>query len=147
MYGQKQITVCSRLVFGIWAVGNVMPCLTTVETGPSIVVIGGELVGIALRGFHGVLAPKLCVRGLGACHLGLGPILYWGLRYWCSIVGAPWFLETVLLASFAFQELALVFLPFFSLGPFCEDGHVHQSIEVWVYLRGKQCNVLKNSLS
>ena len=30
---------CSRLVFSIWAVGNVMPCLTAVETGPSIVVV------------------------------------------------------------------------------------------------------------
>ena len=71
---------CSRLVFGIWTVGNVMPCLTAVETGPSIVVVGGDLVCIALRGFHGVLAPELCVRGLGDCHLRLGPILHWGLR-------------------------------------------------------------------
>ena len=39
------------LVFGIWAVGNVMPCLTAVETGPSIVVVGGDLAGIALRAF------------------------------------------------------------------------------------------------
>ena len=57
-----------------------MPGFTAVETGPSIVVGGGDLAGIALRGFHGVLAPELCVRGLGACHLGLGPILHWGLR-------------------------------------------------------------------
>ena len=55
--------------FGIWAVGNAMPCLTTVETGPSIVVGGDDLAGIALRGLHGVLASELCVRGLGACHL------------------------------------------------------------------------------
>ena len=81
---------CSRLVFGIWAVGNVIPCLLAVETGPSIVVVGGDLAGIALWGFHGVLAPELCVRGLGACHLWLGPILDWGLRSWCSITGAPW---------------------------------------------------------
>ena len=60
---------CSRLVFGIWAVGNVMPCLTAVETGSSIVVVGGDLVGIALRGLHGVMASELCVRGLGSCHL------------------------------------------------------------------------------
>ena len=40
---------CSRLVFGIRAVGNVMPCLTAVETGPSIVVAGGDLADIALR--------------------------------------------------------------------------------------------------
>ena len=60
---------CSRLVFGIRADGNVMPGLTAVETGPSIVVVGGDLACIALRGFHGVLAPELCVRGLWACHL------------------------------------------------------------------------------
>ena len=115
-----------------------MPCLTAVETGPSIVVGGGDLAGIALWGFQGVLALELCVRGLGACHLGSGPILHWGLRSWCSIVGVSWFLEAVLLAGLTFQELTLIFPPFFSFGPFYKDGHVHQSIEVWVYLRGKQ---------
>ena len=129
---------CSRLVFGIWAVGNVMPCLTAVETGSSIIVVGGDLAGIVLWGSHSVLVPELCVRGLGACHLGLGPILHWGLRSWCSIAGASWFLEAVLLAGLAFQELTLVFFSFFSFGPFCENDHVHQSIEVRVYLRGKQ---------
>ena len=109
-----------------------------VETGSSIVVVSGDLAGIVLRGFHGVLAPELCVRSLGACHLGLGPILHWGLRFWCSIAGASWFLEAVLLAGLANQEHTLVFFPFFSFGPFCENGHVHQSIEVRVYLRGKQ---------
>ena len=64
------------LFFGIWTVGNVMPCLTAVETGPSIVVVGGDLDYIALRGLHGVLVLELCVRGLGAHHLGLGPILH-----------------------------------------------------------------------
>ena len=114
-----------------------MPCLTAVETGPSIVVVSGDLACIALRGLHGVLAPELCVRGLGACHLGLGPILHWGLRSWCSIAVASWSLEAVLLAGLIFQELTLVFFPFFSFGPFCENDHVHQSIEVRVYLRGK----------
>ena len=60
---------CSRLVFGIRAVGNVMPCLTVVETDPSIVVGGGDLAGIALRGLHGILASELCVRDLRSCHL------------------------------------------------------------------------------
>ena len=60
---------CGRLVFDIWAVGNIMPCLTAVETGPSIIVVGGDLAGIALWGFHGVLAPELCVRGLRSRHL------------------------------------------------------------------------------
>ena len=46
--------------FFIWAVGNVMLCLTAVETGPSVVVVGGDLAGIVLWGFHGVLAPELC---------------------------------------------------------------------------------------
>ena len=36
------------------------------------------------------------------------------------------------------QKLALVILPFFSFGPFCKDSLVHQSIEVRVYLKGKQ---------
>ena len=96
-----------------------MSCLTAVETGPSIVVVGGDLAGIVLRGFHGVLALELRVRGLGACHLGLGPILHWGLRSWCSIAGASWSLKAVLLAGLAFQEFTLVFFPFFSFGPFC----------------------------
>ena len=115
-----------------------MPGLTAVETGPSIVVVGGDLAGIVLRGSHGVLVSELCVRGLGACHLRLGPILHWGLRSWCSIAGASWSLEAVLLAGLAFQEFTLVFFSFFSFGPLCENGHVHQSIEVRVYLRGKQ---------
>ena len=115
-----------------------MSCLTAVETGPSIVAFSDDLAGIVLRGFHGVLVPELCVRGLGAYHLGLGPVLHWGLRSWCNIAGVSWFLEAVLLAGLAFQEFTLVFFPFFSFSPFCENGHVHQSIEVRVYLRGKQ---------
>ena len=115
-----------------------MPYLTAVETGPSIIVVSGDLADIVLRGFHGVQVPELCVRGLGACHLGLGPILHWGMRSWCSIAGASWSLEAVLLVGLAFQELTLVFFPFFSFGPFCENRHVHQSIEVRLYLRGKQ---------
>ena len=108
-----------------------------VETGYSIVVVSGDLAGIVLRGSHGVLIPELCVRGLGTCHLELGPILHWGLRSWCSIAGASWSLEAVLLAGLTFLEFTLVFFPFFSFGPFYENGHVHQSIEVRVYLRGK----------
>ena len=42
-----------------------MPYLTAVETGPSIIVVSGDFAGIVLQGSHGVLAPKLCVRGLG----------------------------------------------------------------------------------
>ena len=37
-------------------------CLTAVETGPIIIVVGGDMAGIALQGLHGVLAPELCVR-------------------------------------------------------------------------------------
>ena len=88
-----------------------MPCLSAVETDPSIAVVGGDLIGIALRGLHGVLAPKLCVRGLWPCHLGLSPILHWGLISWCSIAEASWFLEAILLAGLAFQKLAFVILP------------------------------------
>ena len=99
-----------------------MSCLSAVETGPSIVVGGGDLTGIARRGSPGVLAPELCIRGLWACHLRLGPILHWGLISWCHIAGIPWFLEAVLLAGLTFYKFALIILPFFSFGPFCENG-------------------------
>ena len=79
-----------------------MPYLTVVETGPSIVVVGGDLACIALRSLHGVLVLELCARGLGARPLGLGPILHWGLRSWCSVAETPWFLEAILLAGLAF---------------------------------------------
>src|SRR6185312_15443102 len=118
-------------------VSSEMPCLTAVETGPSIAVVGGDLACIALVGLHGVLALELCVRGLWACHLRLGPILHWGLRSWCSVAEASWFLKAVLLAGLAFQKLAHVIIPLFSFGPFCENGLVHQSVVVRVDLRGK----------
>ena len=113
-----------------------MPCLSAVETDPSIAVVGGDLTGIALRGLHGVLAPKLCVRGLWACRLRLNPILHWGLGSWRSVAETSWFLEAILLAGLAFQKFALVILPFFSFGPFYKNGLVHQSVEVRVDLRG-----------
>ena len=81
------------------AVSNEMPCLSAVETDPSIAIVGGDLACIALLGLHGVMAPELCVRGLWACHLRLGPILHWGLRSWCSIAKASWFLKAILLAG------------------------------------------------
>ena len=115
-----------------------MSCLTAVETGPSIAVVGGDLACIALLGLHGVLAPELCVRDLWACHLRLGPILHWGLRSWCSVAEASWFLKAVLLVGLVFHKLVLVILSFFRFGPFRENSLVHQSIEVGVYLRGKQ---------
>ena len=46
-----------------------MSCLSAVETGSSIAVVGGDLAGIALRGLRGVLASELCVRGFESCHL------------------------------------------------------------------------------
>ena len=110
-----------------------MPCLAAVETGPNIAVVVGNLAYIALWGLLGVLAPELCVRGLWACHLRLSPILHWGLRSWCSVAETAWFLEAILLAGLAFQKLVLVIHPFFSFGPFCKNGLVHQSV-----LRGKQ---------
>ena len=108
-----------------------------VETGSSIVVVGGDLVGIALRVLHGGLAPKLCVRNLGACYLRLSTILHWGLRSWCSVAKVSGFLKAILLAGLAFQKLTLVILSFFSFGPFCKNDLVHQSVEVRVDLRGK----------
>ena len=91
-----------------------MPCLSAVETDPSIAVVGGDLACIALQGPHGVLAPELCVRGRWACHLSLSPVLHWGLGSWCSVAKASWFLEAILLTGLAFQKLALVILPFFN---------------------------------
>src|SRR6185436_19385661 len=99
-----------------------MPCLSIVKTDPSITVVGGDLACITLRGLYGVLAPKLCVRGLWACHLRLGPILHWGLISWCHIARISWFLEAVMLAGLAFQKLTLVILPFFSFRPLCENS-------------------------
>ena len=113
-----------------------MPRLSAVEAGPHIAVVGGELACITLRGPHGVLASGLGVRGLWACHLGLSPILHWGLRSWCSVAEASWFLKAILLAGLAFQKLMLVILPFFGFGPFCKNDLVHQGVEVQVDLRG-----------
>ena len=114
-----------------------MPCLSAVETGLNIAVVG-DLACIALRGLHGVLAPELRVRGLWACHLRLSPILHWSLIPWCSIVEASWFLEAILLAGLAFQKLMLVILPFFDFGPFCKNSLVHQGVEIRVDLWSKQ---------
>jgi len=107
-----------------------MSCLTAIETDPSIAVVGGDLACIVMRGLHGVLATELSVRGLWACHLRLSPILHRGLGSWCSVAEASWFLKAVLLAGLAFQKLALVILPLFRFGPFCENGLVHQSVKV-----------------
>jgi hypothetical protein len=102
-----------------------MPCLTAVETAPNIVVVGGDQACVALRGPHGILAPKLSVRGPWSYHLGLSPILHWGLRSWCSVAKVPWLLGTVLLAGLTFQEFAFVILPLFSFGPFRKVSLVH----------------------
>ena len=115
-----------------------MPCLSAVETDPSIAVVGGGLIDVALRGLHGVLASELRVRSFWACHLRLSPILHWSLIPWCSIVEASWFLEAILLAGLAFQKLALVIFPFINFGSFCKNCLVHQCIEIRVDLRGKQ---------
>jgi hypothetical protein len=115
-----------------------MPCLTAVKTGPNIVVVRGDQACIALRGPHGILAPRLCVRGLWYCHLGLSPVLHWGLRSWCSVAEVPQLLESVLLAGLTFQEFAFVILPLFGFGPFRKDSLVHQGIKVRIDLWGKQ---------
>ena len=125
-------------MLGIWAIGNEMPCLTAVETGPSITVVGGDLACIALRRLHDVLSPELCVRGLWACHLRLSPILHWSLIPWGGVAEASWFLEAILLAGLAFQKLALVIFPFINFGPLCKNSLVHQGVEIRVDLWSKQ---------
>src|SRR6185503_294690 len=115
-----------------------MPCLSVVETDPSIAIVGGDLTGIALRGLHGVLAPKLRVRGMWACHLRLSPILHWSLIPWCSVAEASWFLEAILLTGLAFQKLALVIFPFINFGPICKNSFVHQGVEIRVDLWSNQ---------
>ena len=75
-----------------------MTHLTTVEAGPHIAIVGGDLACITLRGPHGVLASELGVRGPRSCHLRLSSILHWGLGPWCVIAEASGLLETILLA-------------------------------------------------
>src|SRR6185503_11607806 len=127
----------SWLVLDIRAVGDEMPCLSAVEAGPHIAVVGGDLACITLRGPHGVLASELGVRGPWSCHLRLSSVLHWGLRPWCVVVEASGLLETILLARPALHELALVVFSFLDLGPLCEDCLVHQGVEVGIDLRGK----------
>ena len=115
-----------------------MPNLSAVETDPSIAVVGGDLACIAPRGLHGVLAPKLRVRGLWACHLRLSPILHRGLGSWCNVAEASGFLEAILLAGLAFQKLALVIFPFINFGPVCKNSFVHQGVEIQVDLWSNQ---------
>jgi hypothetical protein len=43
-----------------------------------------------------------------------------------------------LLLSLVLHEFALVFLLLFCPGSLCEDGHVHEGVEIRVDLRGKQ---------
>ena len=75
-----------------------MTRLSTVEAGPHIAVVVGDLACITLRGPHGVLAPELCVRGPWSCHLRLSSVLHWGLGPWCVVAEASGLLETILLA-------------------------------------------------
>src|SRR6185312_9139222 len=115
-----------------------MSRLTTIEAGPHIAVVGGDLACITLRGPHGVLASGLGVRGPWSYHLRLSFVLYWGLGPWCIVAKASGLLETILLACLALQKLALVILSLIDLGPLCEDCLVHQGIEVRIDLRGEQ---------
>src|SRR4026208_2510277 len=115
-----------------------MTRLSTVEAGPHIAVVVGDLACITLGGPHGVLAPELGVRGPWSCHLRLSSVLHWGLGPWCIIAEASGLLEMILLACLALQELALVILSFVDLGLLCEDCLVHQCVEIRIDLRGEQ---------
>ena len=114
-----------------------MTRLTTVEAGPHIVVVVGDLACITLGGPHGVLASGLCVRGPWSCHLSLSSVLHRGLGPSCVVAEASGLLETILLARLALQELALVIFPFMNFGPLCKDSLVHQGVEIWVDLWSK----------
>src|SRR6185503_5050563 len=98
-----------------------MTRLTTVEAGPHIAVVVGDLACITLGGPHGVLASGLCVRGPWSCRLRLSSVLHWGLGPWCIIAEASGLLGTILLAGLALQELALVIFSFITLGLLSED--------------------------
>ena len=87
-----------------------MTRLPTVEAGPHIAVVVGDLACITLRGPHGVLASGLGVRGPWSCHLRLSSVLHWGLGFRCVVAEASGLLETILLACLALQKLALVIL-------------------------------------
>jgi hypothetical protein len=102
-----------------------MPCLTTVETCPGIVGVGGDLTGVVLRGLADILAPELGIGIVRSRSLRLGTILHKGLGsgHWVAKTLGP--LETVLLASLALHELAFVVLLLICPGSFSEDSHVH----------------------
>jgi hypothetical protein len=53
-------------------------------------------------------------------------------------------LGALLLLSLVLHELALVFLLLFCPGSLCEDGHVHEGVEIRVDLRGKQSPQLRS---
>ena len=117
-----------------------MPGFTVVETCPGVVV-GSDLASIALWRLHGVLAAELfelSFRALGARGLGLGSVLHWGLGSGHGMAEAFLPLEALLLLSSVLHKLALVVPPFFCLSSLCEDSHVHEGVEIWVDLRGKQ---------
>src|SRR6185503_11775098 len=115
-----------------------MSRLSTVEAGPHVAVVVGDLACITLRGPHGVLASELGVRGTWSSHLRLSSVLHWSLGLWCVVAEVSGLLETILLACLALQKLALVILSLIDLGPLCEDCLVHQGVEIRVDLRGEQ---------
>jgi hypothetical protein len=102
-----------------------MPCLTTVETCPGIVGVGGDLTGIVLRGLADILDPGMGIGIVRSRSLILGSILHRSLGSWHWVAKTLGPLETVLLAGLALHKLAFVVLLLIFPSSFCENGHVH----------------------
>ena len=106
-----------------------MSSLTAVETYSGVVVVGSDLAGIVLWVLHGVLVVVL---------FKLGSVLHGGLEPGHGVTEASLSLGTFLLLSLVLHEFALVFFLLFCPGSLCEDGHVHEGVEIRIDLRGKQ---------
>jgi hypothetical protein len=123
--------------------------LTAVETHPGVVVVvvGSDLASVALSELHGVLVVvwfELGSEALRARGLGLGSVLHGGLEPGHGVSEASLPLGALLLLSLVLHEFALVFLLLFCPGSLCEDGHVHEGVEIQVDLRGKTSPQLRS---
>jgi hypothetical protein len=106
--------------------------LAVVETHPGVVVVvGGDLAGVALWGLHGVLVVVGLELGSGALRargLGLSSVLHGGLESGHGVSEASLPLGSLLLFGLVLHELALILFLFFCPRSLCEYGHVHGGV-------------------
>jgi hypothetical protein len=74
---------------------------------------------------------------LRACASRLGSVLHGGLEPGHGVSESSLPLGALLLLSLMLHELALVLFLLFCPGSLCEEGHVHEGVEIRVDLRGK----------